>query len=100
MTKKQREKSVAIAKDVLKHIKSVKLVTEAYLYGDFKEGDLQAQLPALYKKRACRVCALGACMLSHVGLFDNFSLPWVTSSIWDQDIKKVLMNHSATETSP
>lgn len=67
---------VAIAKDVLKHLRSLKVGTGYYFNGPiFKGGakgdDTQKHLKKLVK---CEVCALGACLISHVRLFDEVPL--------------------------
>lgn len=82
MTKKQREKVVAIAKDVLKQIPKLTVAQGTYInfdndvaQSDVEGQELQALLPKLMKGKACKVCALGACMISHVRLFDKFKIP-------------------------
>jgi hypothetical protein len=58
----------------------------------FTRGDLQPQLKRLvYKKdRPCGVCALGACFLSHVNLYNEFKIPDDSSAIASGDFQSVL----------
>lgn len=83
MTERQK-KSVAIAKDVLKHLREIKPSNGIYV--DFESGrltkvlgnedlsnkELKPYIPKIRKN--CHVCALGACFLSHVGLFNKFKI--------------------------
>ena len=83
MTKQQRIKSVAIAKDALKSIRVLKITPGTYVEFDSDKirkylpedpsgKELQPFLPKI--KKNCVVCALGACFLSHVGLFNKLKL--------------------------
>lgn len=81
MTKRQREKSVAIAKDVLSNIRLLNIKQGSYIVisntmtAEDNGVQMQKLLPRiLNNKKPCRVCALGACMLSHVKLFNKFKL--------------------------
>jgi hypothetical protein len=81
MNKTQRKKAVAIAKDVLLQIKNLNVLQCIYLEIEGQnptvecEGEsLQKFLPELLKDKKCSVCALGACFLSHVNLFNNFDV--------------------------
>lgn len=99
MTNKQRERSVAIAKDVLKQIKHLRIVRDRYMV--FPDGlfdytdigrDMQSMLPRLFRyRKKCRVCALGACMLSHVKLYDKFNLPGA-AAVWDHSFRDNLVS--------
>lgn len=76
----KRERAVAIAKDVLRQLKILNVAKGTYLrntavelpegfdYGDSAKKHIQKIA------RECRVCALGACMISHVKLFNEFTL--------------------------
>ncbi|RJQ26713.1 hypothetical protein C4577_02895 [Candidatus Parcubacteria bacterium] len=77
-----RAKAVALAKDVIKHLddfkniivgKYVEFVEEPGSTNEFKdlnaEKDVQEIIEPLSKK--CEVCALGACFLSYIRLYDN-----------------------------
>ncbi|RJQ24579.1 hypothetical protein C4577_07355 [Candidatus Parcubacteria bacterium] len=72
MTKK--EKAVAVAKDVLKHLRSLKFTgCASYCEGDglniSKDENVQPHISKLVKN--CEVCALGGMFLSYIRLFDN-----------------------------
>lgn len=76
MTIKQRQKSVEIAKDVLAQIKILNVITGTYLevenYSVLQENEsLQKALDKILVKGNCTVCALGACFLSHVKLYNK-----------------------------
>lgn len=75
LTKAQRR--VAIAKDVLKHLRTMRIAAGQYLHGYIESGidngeDAQARLPEIRKK--CNVCAMGACLLGHIGAFDRLKM--------------------------
>lgn len=106
MTKQQRIKSVAIAKDVLKQLKYIQ---PAHLYIDIDEDgqnilqkrigeQLQTALPKVRKH--CSVCMLGACFLSHVGLYNKFKInDMLAHSLIDSegDIKPLLRKSMGSE---
>lgn len=82
MNQKQRDKSLAIAQDVLEQIKFMNVDTGAYLETDITLSaetagkSLQKHMDKLLtKSKPCTVCALGACFLSHVNLFNQFKVP-------------------------
>jgi hypothetical protein len=69
-----REKAMAIAKDVLAHLHSYQLWRRVYLSGELgyvttENRDLQEYVPEL--EASCRMCALGACFVSKARLYDN-----------------------------
>ena len=82
------EKAVAVAKDVLKHLKALRIAQGYYINGDalpVMEGDLKDNLDTVQKK--CRVCLLGACVLSKARLYDNVPLEEL---LFDSDAGKSL----------
>ncbi len=75
---RKRRKVVAVAKDVLKQINSLKVKTgNGYVVPnnlvipgvDCDKDDLQKHVDTVQKK--CTVCALGACIMSKARLYDN-----------------------------
>jgi len=87
-TKEQRKESklqrdrLRILLDVVSQLDAHKLIAEQGIYVKFNEkvpnstinkrGDMQSNLKNLVSKtRPCRVCALGACFISAVSLFDK-----------------------------
>src|SRR4051812_46877020 len=70
-----RTKAVEVAKDVLKHLQDYQLVRGTYLEGYLTDvdgpwtGDLQQHLPAV--EAECKMCALGACLLSRARVYDE-----------------------------
>lgn len=87
-TKEQRKESklqrdrLRILLDVVSQLDEHKLIAEQGIYVKFNEkvpnstinkrGDMQSNLKNLVSKaRPCRVCALGACFISAVSLFDK-----------------------------
>lgn len=91
MTEAQRKKSVAIAKDVLKNMKLMRVETKTYfavpLDINLQIGvELKDQLGKLLTPaKPCRVCALGACLISHVNLYDDFKVPERTERSYPYD---------------
>jgi hypothetical protein len=67
------QKRVAIAKDVLKQLKALNVVKGTYLrnYGLQLPRNDQAKQHINQISRGCEVCALGACFLSHIRLFNE-----------------------------
>ena len=81
MTKKQREKAVLIAQDVLKLLRTKKNLEvktgNAYINTEVElpEGEsLQDHLKTLWSK-PCEVCAKGALLLAKVDLFNKCKIP-------------------------
>lgn len=83
MTKKaigkltKAEARVEIAKDVLKHLRAMKVTRGTYCCSDEAElegleGDAQQHVGVIQK--SCQVCALGSMMVSHIRKFDNFGM--------------------------
>lgn len=72
-----REKAVAVAKDVLKHVQTYRWIRGTYLAGTWYggtplTGDLQNHVEEVEKK--CTMCLLGACLVSKARLFDDVSI--------------------------
>lgn len=69
------EARVEIAKDVLKHLRSLNVEEGYYLDGGYEPirgvGSKDDAQKYINKMAKCRVCALGACLISHVRLFDQ-----------------------------
>lgn len=104
----KHEQRIAIAKDVLKTLKSKKITAKAGDYFDFngyyklgkedKGKDLQALLDK--KNVTCTVCALGATFHSLVRLGDRFKLPQNTEAltyITDKEMRPLLRNHFSSK---
>ena len=77
MSKVVNEKAVAVARDVLKYLDSLEFTTSNYLeipdtLSVPGEGDLKDCVDVVQK--GCRVCLLGACLLSKSRLFDEVPL--------------------------
>ena len=74
------EARVEIAKDVLKHLKAMKVTRGIYCGSNGPpdhaleklEGDAQQHVGVIQK--SCHVCALGSMMVSHIRKFDNFGM--------------------------
>jgi len=80
------EKAIAIAKDVLAHLGMLKPQQGTFLSGTVTQrpgltGDTQLQELLDEVQEGCRVCALGACLLSYVRLHDHVTLG-ETASNW------------------
>lgn len=74
----REEKVVAIAEDVLKHLDDTQAVQSTYCSGEIHVDSgvtSETQLQSIEQEltRKCQVCALGACFLSHIRLFDNIT---------------------------
>jgi hypothetical protein len=72
------EKKIAIAKDVLKHIKHFKKITQGE-YGcvsmeENLPGDDSAQLHIDKITKNCETCALGACFVSYIRLYNKVKI--------------------------
>lgn len=73
-----REKAVAIAKDVLKHVRDYRWFRGTYIHGSWRgeeapwTGDLREHLDKVQEK--CTMCLLGACLMSKARLFDAVPL--------------------------
>jgi hypothetical protein len=70
-----REKCVAVAQDVLERLDHLRVTTNQYLGESLPRAgrqDAQKLLPQLEKD--CKVCALGACFLSHIRLFNEVQM--------------------------
>lgn len=75
-----KEKRVAIAKDVLAHIRYTNIQTGSYFSGVISketskhiDGRENAQ-KHLTKLQKCEVCAIGACLVSHIRLANKINL--------------------------
>lgn len=87
---KKSEKAVLIAKDVLKWIKSKRIVVSPGTYVKFpvnlntRVGEqLQDVLPEVVTpEEPCTVCALGACFLASVARFNALEIPKVGTKDW------------------
>ena len=76
----QPEKAVAVAKDILKHLKSIRVKSEnTYLemkkpLSDRIDNDDNAQRHIDAITKNCEVCAVGACFLSYVRVFNQVTV--------------------------
>lgn len=73
----KRQKVVLVAKDVLKHLKCLKIKKGIYLAGKIpsnfpKTGNAQKYIDKIQEK--CQVCALGACFISNIRLFNKVNI--------------------------
>lgn len=93
------EKAIAVAKDVLKRLGKLTVKTGDYLSFENtnipKEGNAQNYINEIESN--CRVCALGACLLSQIRLYDKINLDLFESECNDryiplEDIRKIF-NH-------
>jgi len=99
MAKHDPRKALAIAKDVLEHLDNLKAI-ETGTYGAVAKN---AKLPVHSKsdaqkhidriERNCTVCALGACLISYVRLYDQVKLnellkPYSRVDDWFDDKKR------------
>src|ERR1043165_3171280 len=71
-----QEKAVAVAKDVIKRLKYLNIETRHYMCGQIpsklkisEKDDLKKHVAKVEKY--CKVCALGACIISKARLFDE-----------------------------
>lgn len=81
-----KEKAVAIAADVLKHLDQLNLVTSTgYLRGSLVVGD-ETDLKPLADQATteCSTCLLGACLLSKARLYDAVPLSLVGNQAYQQ----------------
>jgi hypothetical protein len=80
MTKLQKQRLLAIAKDVLKNMKYYRIERGAFcelsppLPKEAEGKQLQKFIPELKKRKQCRVCADGALFLSAVTLYNAFKV--------------------------
>jgi len=81
MNKQQRQKCVAVAKNVLAHLKLLDITPGTYcegrMPGDENEsynGDDNASKHIDGMSQNCRVCAVGACFLSYVRVYNKVQL--------------------------
>lgn len=79
------QKRVAVAKDVLKHLDEMRIVTGSYVTIDLNDlyvfgKSLSKAFPKI--RSDCEVCAIGACFLSIVGIVDNIG---ATKIDWGYD---------------
>lgn len=85
---KKSEKAVALAKDVLKYLRYMNVRDGvAYCYGRLPDsikddcpGKEEAQKHIAGLTKNCKVCALGACFLSYIRLFDKVALRDISPS--------------------
>lgn len=81
----KNERRVHVAKDVLSMLKKskigtthsaiIKLTPKIVAKLKMETGDqLQDHLPGLLKTKACKVCAVGSCLLSIVGITDKYKV--------------------------
>lgn len=88
MKKSQRKKCVAVAQDVLEHMRGIAVAEGTYCEGRLPAGVSKAKDSA--KKhidgisKGCQVCALGACFLSYIRLYNNFSLGQLVGTFSDR----------------
>lgn len=73
----KRERAVAVAKDVLKHLEAMHVTPGTYFVGEAnievsRSTNPQEFVDVIQKK--CDVCAIGACVISHIRLFDKVRL--------------------------
>ena len=79
---KINSRAILVAKDVIKQIEHYSVCEGSYInvcipnttYDKIKPIDLRDLIPTLKKARICKVCALGACLISKAKLFDNVPL--------------------------
>ena len=82
MNKTQRKKCCAVAQDVLDHIKLVNVTPGTYCDGrippsipaDIDCGTISAKKHIDGLSAQCRVCAMGACFLSYIRLYNKIQL--------------------------
>lgn len=78
MNARERKKCCAVAQDVLDHLKLLNVARGTYCEGKFPDGVRDSKEQA--KKyidvisKDCKVCAIGACFLSYVRLYNNVTL--------------------------
>jgi hypothetical protein len=76
--KQRRKKAVAVAQDALAHLKLLTVAPGRYVSVDITHKPVtfakssKATAQALQKRKNCRVCALGACLLSTASLYNKF----------------------------
>jgi hypothetical protein len=91
--KVDRKLAVAIAKDVLKHLKLFKPTQGTYVYfsGEEKEEmrGMQAQDHIDQLQKKCVVCALGACFLSYIRLENQVTVGDVYSGNYSVMMEKL-----------
>lgn len=94
MTKVQRRKIVAIAKDVLAQMKFLRVSRGTYyleMTSDVEDileqnrgRSLKNLMPRLLTpKKPCEVCARGAMFLSYVNLYNNVRVPTEVGTVWN-----------------
>lgn len=87
MNKRQLKKCVAVAQDVLANMRYIAVTEGTYCQGELPDGVDKAKESA--KKhidgisKGCKVCALGACFLSYVRLYNNFTIGQLAGTFRD-----------------
>lgn len=81
MRRPMNKKAVVIARDVLKHLRGLRLREGWYIKGsvceDISEKSLKEHVDLVQKE--CEVCLLGACLLSKIRLYDEVDLDAISS---------------------
>lgn len=100
----RQEKAVAIARDVLKLIRTRNIrVLDSNTYintGFIGKIEMDKQLQKSLKKlKNCEVCALGACMLAKVDLFNKCKINEVLTQVqnWDSTPSNRFLVHSRSD---
>ena len=89
---KRVAKGLAVAQDVLQHLKYLNMRQGAYISGRVsqqvaKAEDLQEVVDVVQKK--CNVCLLGACLLSKARLYDQVPLSELFMTIEDSEAGEI-----------
>ena len=70
--RRQRNRAILVAQDVLKRLKSLQLTRGYYMYGAVAHRPRDSELRDFLKREPnCHVCAMGACLLSYAHVYDN-----------------------------
>lgn len=84
----KKERALAIAQDALEHLNFFKKIDSCYGEGICPDGwlqldkgtDAQPYIDKITKK--CKTCALGACFISHVRLYDKVTMDQIIEEHW------------------
>lgn len=84
-TMTQQQRAVAVAKDVIKRLKYIKLAEGVYVKGTLPlsvnfSGDLKSHVSIIQKN--CRVCLKGALLLSKARLFDAVPMSLLNEGLY------------------